>query len=199
MAYGPAQAYPPQPGVPTGPGVAGGVWGAGAVVPWMNPAWLAASADRERAVGVLRAGFTEGRLSQDELDDRVARAYAARTYGELWALTADLPAGPFAPPYGPVAVMPGRAAQASSWRPAAALVITALVIFTLAALITAIVTRQAAPMPFQRVNVVTVPYQQAVAPAGVPQYVVLTPFITNQAGVFTGHPAFGTLVQPPGP
>jgi hypothetical protein len=45
----------------------------------MNPAMLAGSADRERAVGVLRAGFTEGRLTQDELDDRIGRAYAART------------------------------------------------------------------------------------------------------------------------
>ena len=44
-------------------------------------------------MGVLRAGFTEGRLTQDELDDRVARAYAARTYGQLWELTSDLPAG----------------------------------------------------------------------------------------------------------
>ena len=89
MAYGSAQAFPPQPGVPIG--------GTGGSVPWMNPGWLAASADRERAVGVIRAGFAEGRLSQDELDDRVGQAYSARTYGELWALTADLPAGPFAP------------------------------------------------------------------------------------------------------
>ena len=79
MAYGPGQAYPPQPPVPESGGI--------------NPAWLAASADRERAVGVLRAGFTEGRLTQDELDERVAEAYAARTYGQLWALTADLPVG----------------------------------------------------------------------------------------------------------
>jgi Domain of unknown function (DUF1707)/Domain of unknown function (DUF4190) len=53
----------------------------------------AASADRERAVDVLKAGFTEGRLTQDEYNDRMGRAYAARTYGELAALTADLPAG----------------------------------------------------------------------------------------------------------
>jgi hypothetical protein len=59
----------------------------------MNPAMRAASADRERAVDVLKAGFTEGRLTQDEYNDRMGRAYAARTYGELTALTADLPAG----------------------------------------------------------------------------------------------------------
>ena len=59
----------------------------------MNPAMRAASADRERAVDVLKAGFTEGRLTQEEYNDRVGRAYAAKTYGELTALTADLPAG----------------------------------------------------------------------------------------------------------
>ena len=59
----------------------------------MRPSMRAASADRERAVDVLKAGFTEGRLTQDEYNDRMGRAYAARTYGELMALTADLPAG----------------------------------------------------------------------------------------------------------
>jgi Domain of unknown function (DUF1707)/Domain of unknown function (DUF4190) len=59
-----------------------------------HAAMRASSADRERAVDVLKAGFTEGRLTQDEYNDRMGRAYAARTYGELAALTADLPAGP---------------------------------------------------------------------------------------------------------
>ncbi|MGH3176547.1 MAG: DUF1707 and DUF4190 domain-containing protein [Streptosporangiaceae bacterium] len=53
----------------------------------------ASSADRERAVDVLKAGFAEGRLTQDEYNERMNRAYAARTYAELSALTADLPAG----------------------------------------------------------------------------------------------------------
>ena len=165
MAYGPGQAHPPYPGLPAVP-VSSGV----------DPAWLAANADRERTVGVLRAGFTEGRLSQEELDDRVARAYAARTYGDLWALTADLPAGPYpypnvlpAPPYpqaGPV-VPPGADPVRSSWHPAAALIITALVIFTLAALVTAIATAHAQPMPLHSVPVQ--PFQQA----------QLAPFITH--------------------
>jgi hypothetical protein len=59
----------------------------------MNPAMRAASADRERAVDVLKAGFAEGRLTQDEYNERMGRAYAAKTYGELATLTADLPAG----------------------------------------------------------------------------------------------------------
>jgi Domain of unknown function (DUF1707) len=147
VAYGPAQAYPPQPGVPEG-------YGPGVPV---NPGWLASTADRERVVGVLRAGFTEGRLTQDELNDRVAAAYAARTYEQLWGLTADLPAGAVPYPVGPVppgAVLPAGAAPAS-WKPAAALIITALVIFTLAALITAVITAHAQPVPYpglQHVN-----------------------------------------------
>ncbi len=65
----------------------------------MSPSMRAASADRERAVDVLKAGFTEGRLTQDEYNDRMGRAYAARTYGELMALTADLPAGAWPTPW----------------------------------------------------------------------------------------------------
>ena len=61
--------------------------------PAMNPAMRAASADRERAVDVLKAGFAEGRLTQDEYNERMSRAYTARTYAELTAITADLPAG----------------------------------------------------------------------------------------------------------
>ena len=60
----------------------------------VNAGMRAASADRERTVDVLKAGFAEGRLTQDEYNERMGRAYAARTYGELTALTADLPAGP---------------------------------------------------------------------------------------------------------
>jgi uncharacterized membrane protein len=61
----------------------------------MNPSMRAASTDRERTVDVLKAGFAEGRLTQEEYNDRMGRAYAARTYGELAALVTDLPAGPF--------------------------------------------------------------------------------------------------------
>jgi len=45
----------------------------------------------------LRAAAADGRLDPDELDERLGRAYAARTLGELAPLTADLPAAP-APP-----------------------------------------------------------------------------------------------------
>ncbi|MGV9453694.1 DUF1707 and DUF4190 domain-containing protein [Streptomyces sp. NPDC003635] len=61
-----------------------------------TPSMLASHAERERAVDVLRAGFGEGRLEQPEFEKRVARAYAARTVGELGLLVADLPNGPVA-------------------------------------------------------------------------------------------------------
>ena len=52
----------------------------------------AAHADRERVIEALKAAFAQGRLDTDELDDRVGRAFASRTYAELATLTADIPA-----------------------------------------------------------------------------------------------------------
>jgi Domain of unknown function (DUF1707) len=52
----------------------------------------AAHADRERVIEALKAAFVQGQLNTDELDDRVGRAFASRTYAELAALTADIPA-----------------------------------------------------------------------------------------------------------
>src|SRR5271157_3636797 len=92
--YGPPPGYHiPPAGYPVPPGAYPVVQGHGGYQVRMNPAMRAASTDRERAVDVLKAGFAEGRLTQDEYNDRMGRAYAARTYGELMALTADLPAG----------------------------------------------------------------------------------------------------------
>jgi Domain of unknown function (DUF1707) len=54
--------------------------------------------DRDRVVELLRIAAGDGRLSAEELDQRLEMALAARTYGELAALTQDLPdaAGPAA-------------------------------------------------------------------------------------------------------
>ena len=49
--------------------------------------------DRERVIRVLKAAFVQGRLAKDEFDLRVGLAFASRTYAELAAVTADLPAG----------------------------------------------------------------------------------------------------------
>jgi hypothetical protein len=54
----------------------------------------ASDADRELIAERLRQAATEGRLSADELDDRLGTALSARTYGELDTLVADLPAPP---------------------------------------------------------------------------------------------------------
>jgi len=53
----------------------------------------ASHTDREQAIGTLKAAFVQGRLVKDEFDLRVGQALAPRTYAELAALTADLPAG----------------------------------------------------------------------------------------------------------
>ena len=52
----------------------------------------AAHADREQAIDVLKAAFVQGRLTKDEFDLRVGQALASRTYADLAALTADIPA-----------------------------------------------------------------------------------------------------------
>jgi Domain of unknown function (DUF1707)/Cell wall-active antibiotics response 4TMS YvqF len=48
-------------------------------------------ADREQAAEVLRTAAGDGRLTLDELDERLAAAYAAKTYADLEAVTGDLP------------------------------------------------------------------------------------------------------------
>jgi Domain of unknown function (DUF1707)/Domain of unknown function (DUF4190) len=58
----------------------------------------ASNADRERAVDVLKAAFSEGRLTQAEYEQRMDRAYRSKTYGELAAVVADLPQGPMPTP-----------------------------------------------------------------------------------------------------
>jgi DUF1707 SHOCT-like domain len=51
----------------------------------------ASDADREQVAERLRHATTEGRLSADELDQRLDALYGSRTYGELDVLVADLP------------------------------------------------------------------------------------------------------------
>ena len=49
--------------------------------------------DRERVIDVLKAAFVQGLVAKDEFDARVGQTLASRTYAELAAVTADLPAG----------------------------------------------------------------------------------------------------------
>lgn len=52
----------------------------------------ASHADRDHVVEVLRVAAGDGRLSAEELDERLELALNARTYSELAALLTDLPA-----------------------------------------------------------------------------------------------------------
>jgi len=62
------------------------------------PAELRAShEDRDRVVELLRVAAGDGRLTAEELDERLEKALAARTYGELAALSRDLPTAPGLP------------------------------------------------------------------------------------------------------
>jgi len=56
-----------------------------------SPELRASHADRDRVVDVLRIAAGDGRLTADELDERLEVALSARTVGELAALTTDLP------------------------------------------------------------------------------------------------------------
>jgi hypothetical protein len=49
--------------------------------------------DRDRVIEILRVAAGDGRLTAEELDERLEVAFSARTYGELAALTSDLPVG----------------------------------------------------------------------------------------------------------
>jgi Domain of unknown function (DUF1707)/Cell wall-active antibiotics response 4TMS YvqF len=65
-----------------------------------DPQHLRASdADRERVAETLREAAGDGRLTMDELDERLDAVYAAKTYAELVPMTQDLPdhAGSYAP------------------------------------------------------------------------------------------------------
>ncbi len=89
------------------------------------PELRVSDADREVAVARLRQAGGEGRLTLEELAERVELADAARTRGDLDAITADLPAatGHGPPPAPPgkdrrwlVAIMGGEARK-GRWRP----------------------------------------------------------------------------------
>jgi hypothetical protein len=54
-------------------------------------ALLASDADRERIAERLREATAEGRLTAEELEERLERAFAARTEADLEPLVADLP------------------------------------------------------------------------------------------------------------
>src|SRR4051794_41969544 len=62
-----------------------------------DPDVRASDDDRERTAEQLRGAAAQGRISVDELEERLQAAYGARTQGELVPIVADLPAAPERP------------------------------------------------------------------------------------------------------
>jgi hypothetical protein len=71
--------------------VSAGQWGHRAAASGGYSRLRASDADRDRVLEALKTAFVQGRLTMDELDARAGQALLSRTYGELAALTADIP------------------------------------------------------------------------------------------------------------
>ncbi|HMJ02686.1 MAG TPA: DUF1707 domain-containing protein [Conexibacter sp.] len=74
------------------------------------PALRASDAERERTATLLREHCAAGRLTPEELAERLDDAYTARTVGELDVLVADLPGDARAGTIPPVVTRPARSA-----------------------------------------------------------------------------------------
>jgi hypothetical protein len=76
----------------------------------------AADGDRQAVADKLKIALDEGRLDLHEYDERLQRAYAAKTYGDLDGLLTDLPnASPVAVPApSAVAASPGGSDHATA-------------------------------------------------------------------------------------
>lgn len=68
-----------------------------------SPATRVSNADREQVAEVLRTAYADGRITEGELDERLAATYAARFRSDLEPLTVDLPS-PAVEPVTPSAV-----------------------------------------------------------------------------------------------
>jgi hypothetical protein len=110
-----------------------------------EPHLRAADADRTAVATLLGDQMSAGRLTVAEYDERLARAYAARTYGELEALTADLPR-PVAQPPAPAPATPpavhggcgwsGGPSREAAWRNWAVVAVIVLTVWTANAIAT---------------------------------------------------------------
>jgi uncharacterized protein DUF1707 len=57
-----------------------------------RPELRIADTDRDRAAEVLREAHAQGRITVDELDERLTSVYSAKTFADLVPVTRDLPA-----------------------------------------------------------------------------------------------------------
>lgn len=81
----------------------------------------ASDSDRERVAEQLREAAGHGRLTMEELEERLEIAYSAKTYAELEPLTRDLPASGATPPlpaasgYGATSPLVGGTPSSRRW------------------------------------------------------------------------------------
>jgi uncharacterized protein DUF1707 len=78
-----------------------------------SPQLRIGDAERQEAARQLQQHFADGRLTWEELDERLQTAYAARLTAELTPLFADLPDLPPPPP--PPATVRSRAEGLAGW------------------------------------------------------------------------------------
>lgn len=81
-----------------------------------DPSLRASDADRESVASRLRAAREDGRLDTDELEERLGQAYAAKTFGDLAPLTADLGPAPSSAPSPAAAPTPVDQQDGANWR-----------------------------------------------------------------------------------
>ena len=99
----------------------------------------ASHADREQVIDVLKTAFVQGRLAKDEFDLRVGQVLASRTYADLNALTAGIPAGLITAPSPDPARKPPTVPAPKAVRVAVGLMCAGAVL-TLAVSVTVLVT-----------------------------------------------------------
>jgi hypothetical protein len=114
----------------------------------------ASHADREQVIDTLKTAFADSRLDKDELDARVGQALAARTYAELAAATAGIPAAPAPPPRRPA--RPPVNKEAFKWGLAAAAAMIPPALFVTAAYSAHALALLALPLLFLELPVVII-------------------------------------------
>jgi hypothetical protein len=98
----------------------------------------ASDAERERVAEALRRHHLDGRLDTEELQERLERAYSARTTGELVPLLSDLPAERG----------PGRAPRPFAGLPVPSLLAVGVVVLLALATVGAVAHGHPGPLPF---------------------------------------------------
>ena len=98
---------------------------------WPRAELRVGDADRQGAVAELQRHYVDGRLTSDELDERVTQALSARTFGELAVPLGDLPVLANVGPVQSVAIAPREHASGSTFGPALGALLVAIGVLAL--------------------------------------------------------------------